>query len=115
MNLLNRHIKLLTLVLLVVLVRLPFSGPVFISELPGAVETSHTGFVCVHEDADSDHESQDDHRHIAHCHELDAPCDTTPPPVLDYPPVVSTLASSDKGALLHGFCAPIDIPPENRG
>lgn len=115
MSLPDRHMKFLALLLLVVLVCLPVSGTIHISELTGAVGTGHTGFVCVHDDADSGHESRHDHRHISHCHEQDAPCDTAPPHVLDYPPVISTFAPSDIGALLPGFGTLIEIPPENRG
>lgn len=115
MSLPGRHMKLWTKVLLVVLLYLPFSGPVYLSELADSIGTNHTGFVCVDEGADSDHESGDGHRNLTHCHELDAPCETTPPIVLEYPPVVSTLTASDKGALLSGFGTPIEFPPENRG
>ena len=111
----GRHKKFWTIVLLVFLLCVPMYGPAYFSESAGTDGTSRTGFVCVHEDTDTGHESRDDHRHIAHCHELDAPCDTTPPLVLDYPPVVATLIYSDKGALLPGFDTPIDIPPEQCG
>jgi hypothetical protein len=97
MSLPDRHMKFWTIVLLVVLLSLPFSGADYLSQLTDSSGTNHTGFVCAHEDADSGHESpQDGHRHISHCYELDAPCDTTPPLVLDYPPVISTLTLSDR-------------------
>lgn len=114
MSLPDRHIKVLTIVLLVVQLCLPVYGPDYFSAFLSTIEANHAGFVCAHADADSDHESQDGHQHIAHCHELDAPCDTASGLVLDYSPVISALTSSDKGALLHGYGAPFDIPPENR-
>lgn len=113
MSLPDRHMKFWTTVLLAILLCLPFSGALYLSELMDTVGTGDTAFVCEHEDEDSGHEHpQDGHRHITHCHVLDAPCDTTPPLVLEYPPVISTLTSSDKGILLPGYGAPIDIPPE---
>jgi hypothetical protein len=112
----NRHINALTIFLLVGLLCLPVYGPDYFSEYLSAVEATHTGFVCADTgaDADFDHESRDGHRHITHCHELDAPCDTPSGLVLDYSPVISALTSSDKGTLLDGYDAPFDIPPEHR-
>ena len=111
----DRPVKVMTIALLVVLLCLPVYGPDYFFEYLNTVETNHAGFVCDHASADSGHESQDDHQQIAHCHELDAPCDTASGPVLDYSPAISTLTSSDKGALLDGYGAPFDIPPEHRG
>lgn len=114
MTLPDRHIKILTIVLLVVQLCLPLSAPLYISDLLNNIEKRHTGFVCAHADSDSGKESQGGNQHITHCHELDAPCDTTSALVLDYKPVISTITSSSKGTLLPGYGAPIDIPPENR-
>lgn len=114
MSLPDRHLKVLTIALLVILLCLPVYGPDYFSEYLSTVATHHSGFVCDHAGADSGHESQDGHQHITHCHELDAPCVTSFGLVLDYSPIVSALTSSDKGALLHGYDAPFDIPPENR-
>jgi len=114
MRLPNKNITVVTIVLLVVLLCLPVYGPDYFSDYLSTVAANHAGFVCDHADAASDHESQDDHQQIAHCHELDAPCDTASGPVLDYSTVISTLTSSDKGTLLDGYGAPLDIPPENR-
>lgn len=111
----GRHMKFWTIVLLAVLLCLPFSGPVYTSELTGSPGTSHTGFVCVHEDTDYGHESGAGHALITHCHELDAPCDAPPPLKLDYPPAVSTLTSPVSGSLLPGHDIPIEFPPENHG
>ena len=107
-------IKVLALLLLAVQLCLPISGSVYVSGFLSNGEASHMGMICDHTDADSGHESQDNHQQIAHCHELDAPGVTASGPVLDYSPVISTLTSSDKGTLLDGYGAPLDIPPENR-
>lgn len=109
------HIKVLTTALLVLLLCLPVYGPDYFSEYVSSVEAHHAGFVCNHDHAgsNSDHESQDGHQQIAHCHELDAPCDAVPAIVLGYSPVISVFTSSDKGALLDGYGAPLDIPPEH--
>lgn len=98
--------------LLVVQFCLPFSGPVYSSELLNAAEAIHTGFVCAHTGADSGHESQEGHEHITHCHELDAPCVTTAGLILGHAPAVSTLTSLNNGTVLPGYGASIYIPPE---
>jgi hypothetical protein len=110
----DKNITVLTIVLLVVLLCLPVYGPDYFAEYLSSVEANHAGFVCDHAGADSDHESQDGHQQIGHCHELDAPCVTAAAAALDYSPAISILTSSDKGALLDGYGAPFDIPPENR-
>jgi len=108
-----RQIKVLAILLLVVQLCLPDYGPVYFSELLGAVEVNHAGFACAHAGADSGHESEESPRHITLCNELDEPSLIASALVIDYSPVISTLTSSDKGALLPGYGAPIDIPPEN--
>lgn len=113
MNISNKHIKVLTILLLVVQLCLPVYGPDYFSEFLSSIEANNAGFVCDHSDADSDCESRDDHQ-ATHCHELDAPSVTASGPALDYSPVISTLTPSDKGALLRGYGVPFDIPPENR-
>lgn len=112
MSLPGRHIKVLTIVLLLVQLCLPLSGPLYVSDFLNNGNESHTGLVCAHAETDSGHESQHGHEQIPHCHELDAPYDRTFAIILDHSPVISNLASVDKGALLDGYGAPIDIPPE---
>lgn len=114
MSFLTRHTKIVTITLLLVQLCLPLSGPVHIIEYLSASEAAHKGIACAHTDADSGHESPDGHKQIIHCHELDAPCDTVPGTVLELSAVVSSLTSSDKGVLLTGYKAPIDIPPKSR-
>lgn len=116
MGLTDRDIKVLIIVLLAVLLCLPAYGPDYFSQYLSTAEANHAGFVCDHADADADpgHETQDEHRHIAHCHELDAPCVMPSALRLDYSPLVSAIASSNKGTVLDGYGAPFDIPPENR-
>lgn len=109
------YIKVPTLFLLVILLCLPVYGPDYFSEYLSTTATHHSGFVCDHAGADSGHESQHGHQNIHHCHELDAPCITSSGPVLDHSPIISILASSDRGALLEGYGFPFDIPPENLG
>lgn len=113
MTLINGHSRILTMLLLLVQLSLPLSGPLYISNLLGSIEESHAGFVCTHAGSDAGHEPQDGHQRITHCYELDAPCDITAAIVLDYQPVISTITSSGKGALLPGYSAPIYIPPKN--
>lgn len=110
----NRHIKVLTILLLVLQLCLPVYGPDYFSEYSSTIEANNTGFVCDHAGGESGHESQDGRQDITHCHELDVPGDITYGILVDYSPVISALTSSDKGALLDGYGAPFDIPPENR-
>lgn len=114
-NALNRSINVLTIAPLVVLLCLPVYGPGYFSDYLSTVEANHAGFVCDHADADSDHESQDGHQKIVHCHELDTPGDITSATVVEHLPVISTLTSSDEGTPLDGYGAPFEIPPEHRG
>lgn len=109
----GKHAKALAIVLLLVQFCLPLFGPVYVSDYLSTREASHTGIICAHPDADAGHESQDGHKLITHCHELDAPCDTSSGPLLEHLPLISHLASSYKGALLPGYAAPIHIPPKN--
>lgn len=109
----HRQIRFLTIILLMIQLCLPVYGPDYFSEHLSAVGANHAGFVCDHAGADSDHESQDNQQQVAHCHELDAPCVVSPRLVLEHSPVISRLTSSDKGALLDGYDAPFDIPPEH--
>jgi hypothetical protein len=104
--------RFLTAAVLVILLCLPVYGPAYFLELVDAVGTSHTGFVCADESTDSGRESHDDHQQTAHCRELDAPCDLTSSPALDHSFAISALISSDKGTVLPGHGAPIEIPPE---
>lgn len=110
---LNRHINASALFLIMVQICLSVSGPVYVTEFVGSSEARDSGIVCAHHDADSDHETQGGHEQITHCHELNAPCDTASGCVLVYSPDSFLLRSSDKGALLPGYGAPIDFPPEN--
>lgn len=114
MILLHTFIKVPALFLLLILLCLPVYGPGYFSEYAETAETHHGGFVCNHGDANanSDHESPENDRHITHCHELDAPCVTSSVPVLDYSPVISPVISSIKGTVLDGYEAAFDIPPE---
>ncbi|MBI5485207.1 MAG: hypothetical protein HY888_12190 [Deltaproteobacteria bacterium] len=109
----HSQIRFLTIILLMVQLCLPVYGPDYFSEHLSAVGASHAGFVCDHAGADSDHESGNGNQQVAHCHELDAPCVVSSSLVLEHSPVISRLISSDKGALLDGYGAPFDIPPEN--
>lgn len=108
MNISNKHIKVLTILLLVVQLCLPVYGTDYFSEFLSSIEANNAGFVCDHSDADFDRESRDDHQNATHCHELDAPGAATAGLVLGYSPVISALTSSDKGALLHGYGVPFD-------
>ena len=114
MILLDRHMKFLTIALLVVQLCLPVYGPAYFFEVLNNIEASNSGFVCNRADAESGRESHEGHQHIHHCHELNAPCEIASSLVLGHSPVISTLSSSEKGSLLPGYGAPIDIPPENR-
>lgn len=100
--------------LLLVQLCLPFSGPIYFSTYLSTDEAEHTGLVCAHTADDADHDSQDDHKLITHCHELDAPCDTASGPSFDRFPVISALIASYDGAVLPGCGARIYIPPKNR-
>lgn len=110
----SRHIKVLTIVLLLVQLCLPLSGPRYVSDFLSNRDENHPGLVCAHADADSGHKSQGSHQQIPHCHELDAPCETTAGYALKHSPVIAALAAADNGALLPGYGLLIDIPPENR-
>ncbi len=110
----GRHIKILTTVLLVVQLCLPVYGPDHFSGVLASLESGNSGFVCTHADVESDHDSQEGHKHFPHCHELNAPCEITSGLVLDHSPIISKLSLPDKGTLLPGYGNPIDIPPENR-
>ena len=114
MNSGGKHIKILTIILLLVQLCLPVSGPVYISEYLSTAEASDSNKMCTHTDADSSHESPDGHEQIPHCHELDAPCDTSSGPVIELLSVISNLMASDKGSLLSGYLSRIEIPPKNR-
>lgn len=114
MNGSGKHIKVLAIILLLVQLCLPVSGPVYISEYLSTAEASDSNQMCAHTDADSSHESQDGHEQIPHCHELDAPCETSSGPVVEPLSVISNLIASDKGSLLSGYLSRIEIPPENR-
>ena len=107
------HIKVLTIVLLLVQLCLPVSGAVYFSDHLQASGDGHSEMSCAHTDADADHESQDRHDQIPHCHELDAPCDTLPGTVVKDTQDISPLTASYKGALLPGYVALIEIPPKN--
>jgi len=113
LTLTNRHIKFMTIILLLVQLCLPLSGSLYISTVESTNETGHTGIVCVHTDADAGHESQDSHEQVPHCHELEAPCDTASGAVVKHSPIISLLATSYDGAVLPGYGAPPEIPPKN--
>lgn len=110
----RRHIQILSTLLLLVQLCLPVSGPVYISQHLSTAEASDSNKMCTHTDADSSHESPDDHEQIPHCHELDAPCDTASGSVLEHVSVISNLIAVDKGSLLPGYRSPIEFPPQNR-
>lgn len=110
---LDRHMKFLTIALLVVQLCLPVYGPAYFFEVLNDIEASDSGFVCNHADVESDRESHEGHQHIHHCHELNAPCEIASSLIIGHSPVISTLSSSEKGSLLPGYGSPIDIPPEN--
>lgn len=109
----GRHIKALAMVLLLIRLCLPISGPIYFSDYLSTSEASHAGIVCAHSGADSGHNSHDDQKRITHCHELDAPCDTVPCPVLEHLAVILSLTVSDRGTLLPGHEPPIEIPPKH--
>lgn len=111
----GRHIKVLTIVLLLVQLCLPVSGAVYFSDHLQASDDGHSEMSCAHTDAAADHESTDGHEQIPHCHELDAPCDTLTGTVVKHSPGSSPLKASYKGALLPGYGALIEIPPKNIG
>lgn len=107
------HIKVLTIVLLLVQLCLPVSGAVYFSDHLQASGDGHSEMSCAHTAADPDHESQDRHEQIPHCHELDAPCDTLTGTVVKNTQDISPLTASYEGALLPGYDALIEIPPKN--
>ena len=108
-----RHLKALTIVLILVLFCLPLTGDVYFTTYLSTSEASDAGLICDHNGADSGHESNNGPKMITHCHELDAPYDTASGPFLGHFPIVSMLASTYLGAMLPGYEVPIDIPPEN--
>jgi hypothetical protein len=112
MTLSERHSKILTILLLLVQICLPLSGSLYISTNMSTSEIGHTETACVHADADADHESEDGHDQIPHCHELDAPCDTASGTVVKHSPLISQLTASHRGAFLPGYVAPLEIPPK---
>lgn len=105
--------KLLTILLLLVQLCLPVYGPDYFFELMDSIGTSHAGFVCTDESADSGRESQDDQRQSTHCRELDAPCDLPSGLALDHSYAISSLTTTDKGTVLPGHGDPIEIPPKH--
>lgn len=109
-----KQIKVLTILLLVIKLCLPVYGSAYFSELLSTVESNHTGFVCVHVEADSSHESHESPQHITQCHELEQPSLITSNFNIDYSPAISMFTSSDKSALLPGYDVPIEIPPKSR-
>lgn len=109
MSISNGSIKLFSIILLLVQLCLPLSGPVFFYEY----SSSDAEIVCAHSNADSDQKAQDGHEQIPHCHELDAPCVVDSCPRLKHSPVISSLYAYVKGSLLPGFGTPIEFPPEN--
>lgn len=109
----DRHSKMITMLLLLVQICLPLSGPLYISTNMSTSETGHAETACVHADADADHESKDGHGQIPHCHELDAPCDTVSGTVVIHSPLISQLIVSHRGVFLPGYGAPPEIPPKS--
>lgn len=105
--------KVITMLLLLVQICLPLSGPPYISTNTSTSETGHTETACVHADADADHESKHGHGQIPHCHELDAPCDTVSRVVVKHSPLISRLTASHRGVFLPGYGAPPEIPPKD--
>lgn len=112
MTLSERHDKILTILLLLVQLCLPFSGSLYISTNMSTSETGHTETACAHSDVDADNESQDRHNQIPHCHELDAPCDTVSGTVVKHSPLISLHKASYNGAFLPGYGAPPEFPPK---
>jgi hypothetical protein len=112
MNSSCRRIKILAILLLLVQLCLPLSGPLYISTTMSTSEAGHTGSACVHPDTDVDHESKEGHGQIPHCHELDAPCDTVSDTKVTHSPLTSELTASHRGAFLPGYGAPLEIPPK---
>jgi hypothetical protein len=108
----DRQSKIITMLLLLVQICLPLSGPLYISTNMSTSETGHTETACVHADADADHESKDGHDQIPHCHELDAPCDTVSGTAVKHSPLISQLTVTHRGAVLPGYGAPPEIPPK---
>ncbi|MDD5287318.1 MAG: hypothetical protein PHD54_15815 [Desulfuromonadaceae bacterium] len=109
----NRHCKIVTILLLLVQMCLPLSGPLYISTNVSSIEKSLTETACLHADADTDHQSKDGREQIPHCHELDAPCDTVSGALIKHSPLISKLTASHSGAFLPGYGAPLEIPPKN--
>lgn len=107
-----KQIKVVAIFLLILQLCLPVYGPAYFSELLHSVAANHAGFVCAQADSDSEHGSRERPEHIVHCHELDEPGIISSGPVMHYSPVIAALTLSDKGVLLPGFSAPIEIPPE---
>lgn len=114
MILIKRHTKSLTIILLIVQLLLPLSGSLYISAVASESEAGHTDRICAHTDSDAGHESQDNRGQVPHCHELDAPCETLTSMVVKHSPLVSPLTASYNGTFLHGYGAPLEIPPKNR-
>lgn len=104
------QIKSFTILLLAVKFISPLYGQVYFSELLNAVESSHTEYVCVQKGGGSSHESQESPQHIIQCHELEQPGLIASDLIIHYSPAISTLASSEKDAILLGYRFPIKIP-----
>lgn len=105
--------KTLTFLVLLIQLCLPLSGQLYIATVFSTNEAGHTGKACAHSDAGADHESQDDHEQIPHCHELDAPYDTVNDTVIKLAVLVSPLTTSYKGVGLPGHGAPLEFPPRH--
>lgn len=115
MLLTNKLINVLTTILLVLQLCLPFYGPVYFSEVTRTAEASHAGVICAHADVDSNHKSLGSHTDMTPSHELAAPCAILSGWVLDQRIIIATLTATDKGIFLPGYGAPFDIPPKHRG
>jgi len=109
----DRHSKIITMLLLLVQICLPLSGSLYISANMSKSETGYTETACTHVDADADHETSDRHDQIPHCHILDAPCDTVSGMAVKHSPFISRLIAFHSGAFLPGYDAPLEIPPKN--
>ncbi len=114
MNHTNRHSKIVSLLLLLVLFCLPLSRRIYISTNVNTSEAEHTVTACFHADSDSNQESGNDGGgQIPHCHVLDAPCDTASATEVKYSPLVSQLIASQRGLFFPGYDAPLEIPPKH--
>jgi len=102
-----------TILLVLIQLCLPLSGPLYISTAMSNSDESLSGLICKHSGSETDHNTHDSDRQTAHCHVIDAPCLTTSAISADYRPLTSITTPLHKGVLLQGYESDRYIPPEH--